>query len=40
MCHLNVSQILVYDVDEIKRAGGNYSTSVKDCISESDTCLN
>lgn len=40
MCHLNVRQILVYDVDEIKRAAGYYSTSMKDCISESDTRLN
>lgn len=28
------------DVDEIKRAAGNYSTSVKDSIRESDTWLN
>lgn len=28
------------DVDEIKRAAGIYSTSVKDCIRESDTQLN
>lgn len=28
------------DVDEIKRAAGNYSTSMKDCIRESDTRLN
>lgn len=28
------------DVDEIKRAAGNYNKSVKNCIRESDTRLN
>lgn len=37
-CYLNVNQILFCDV-EIESAAGNESTSVKDCISESDTRL-
>lgn len=38
-CYLNVNQILFCDVVEIGSAAGNESTSVKDCISESDTRL-